>query len=237
MVCADENHHVLTCKEMELLYYMYSAFVLEKVSFVFFLLCFAFSGWDVLTCACRCEKRNASPKCKQLCACGCRPPSTANWWTLLALCKTRGGCACSAPTAPTTSAWPSFCALLWPDLTTRAAAAEDREFEKQSEPLFLIRYFSRKVLQKVKFKKIVLFCLIHSGTTSFPCKHHHANSGHQGHVHYCWKSKASQLLLVAVTVTSAQHNAHGILALVDGAVCNQPRDETLKSTCKKKKKK
>ncbi len=31
LVCGDENQHVLTCKEMELLYYMYSAFVLEKV--------------------------------------------------------------------------------------------------------------------------------------------------------------------------------------------------------------
>lgn len=31
LVCGDENGLALTCKEMELLYYMYSAFVLEKV--------------------------------------------------------------------------------------------------------------------------------------------------------------------------------------------------------------
>ncbi len=31
LVCSDENQQTLTCKEMELLYYMYSAFVLERV--------------------------------------------------------------------------------------------------------------------------------------------------------------------------------------------------------------
>jgi hypothetical protein len=31
VVCGDENQENLTCKEMELLYYMYSAFVLDKM--------------------------------------------------------------------------------------------------------------------------------------------------------------------------------------------------------------